>query len=176
MGGFWLNTFCGWLRQLIFTELIYTIMFRTALTKAVSYGLRPTLAARAPAVFMTRTMGHGPVESDADFDARYETYFNREDIDAWEIRKAMNDLCGMDLVPEPKIMIAALHACRRLDDFALALRFVEAMKEKCIAANNTIYPYILKEIGPTLQELGVNTPEELGYDKPELAMVNVYDM
>lgn len=125
---------------------------------------------------MTRNMGHGPVESDAEFDARYETYFNRPEIDAWEIRKAMNDLCGMDLVPEPKIMIAALQACRRLDDFALACRFVEAMKEKCEAANKTIYPYILKEIGPTLVELGVNTPDELGYDKPELAIVNVYDL
>jgi len=62
-------------------------MFRTALTKAASYGLRPALTARAPAVAITRHMSHGPVESDAEFDARYETYFNRPDIDAWEIRK-----------------------------------------------------------------------------------------
>jgi hypothetical protein len=27
------------------------------------------------------------VESDADFDARYVSYFNRVDIDGWEIRK-----------------------------------------------------------------------------------------
>ncbi|RXG60476.1 cytochrome c oxidase subunit 5A, mitochondrial, partial [Armadillidium vulgare] len=66
---------------------------------------------------------------------------------------AMNDLCGMDLVPEPKIVIAALKACRRLNDIALAI-----------------------EIRPTLDELGINTPEELGYDKPELALPIVYDV
>lgn len=35
---------------------------------------------------------HGKVESDEAFDARYESFFNRSDIDGWEIRKAMNDL------------------------------------------------------------------------------------
>ncbi len=37
-------------------------------------------------------------ESDAEFDARYEAFFNRPDIDGWEIRKGMADLAGMDLV------------------------------------------------------------------------------
>lgn len=40
----------------------------------------------------------------------------------------MNDLQGMDLVPEPKIIIAALKACRRLNDYALAVRFLEGVK------------------------------------------------
>lgn len=53
---------------------------------------------------------------------RYEAFFNRTDIDHWEARKAMNDLCGMDLVPDPKIIIAAMKACRRLNDYALAVR------------------------------------------------------
>jgi len=35
---------------------------------------------------------------------------------------------------------------------------------------------MLQEIGPTLKELGIDTPEELGYDKPELAKVNVFDI
>ncbi len=26
-------------------------------------------------------------ETDAEFDARYEAFFNRKDIDGWEIRK-----------------------------------------------------------------------------------------
>ena len=34
----------------------------------------------------------------------------------------------------------------------------------------------LQEIRPTLDTLGISTPEELGYDKPELAMVDVYDI
>ena len=35
---------------------------------------------------------------------------------------------------------------------------------------------MLKEVGPTLKELGILTPEEMGYDKPELAVEDVYDM
>ena len=31
-------------------------------------------------------------ETDEAFDTRYEGFFNRPDIDGWEIRKAMNDL------------------------------------------------------------------------------------
>ncbi len=37
---------------------------------------------------------HGKTETDEEFDARYENFFNRPDIDHWEIRKAMNDLAG----------------------------------------------------------------------------------
>ena len=32
-------------------------------------------------------MSSGPTESDEDFDARYVAYFNRQDIDGWEVRK-----------------------------------------------------------------------------------------
>ncbi|XP_015587355.1 cytochrome c oxidase subunit 5A, mitochondrial [Cephus cinctus] len=124
----------------------------------------------------SRNMSHGHEETDEEFDARYLNFFNRNDIDHWEIRKAMNDLAGVDTVPEPKIIIAALKACRRLNDFALTIRFLESLKEKCGNKVNVIYPYILQEIKPTLDELGINTPEELGYDKPELALQSVYDI
>ncbi|KAG8197905.1 hypothetical protein JTE90_020284 [Oedothorax gibbosus] len=113
-------------------------------------------------------------ETDEEFDARFEAYFNRPDIDEWEIRKGMNDLQGMDLVPEPKIIIAALKACRRLNDYALAVRFLEGVKDKCGSRVSEIYPYIVQEIRPTLDELGVLTPEEMGYDKPEMAMPDVF--
>ena len=57
-------------------------------------------------------MSSGPSESDADFDARYEAFFNRKDIDGWDIRKAFGDLGRMGMVPEPVIVAAALRACR----------------------------------------------------------------
>lgn len=41
----------------------------------------------------TRKSSH-IVETDEEFDARYEAFFNRNDIDHWEIRKAMSDLAG----------------------------------------------------------------------------------
>ncbi|XP_055531956.1 cytochrome c oxidase subunit 5A, mitochondrial-like [Wyeomyia smithii] len=115
-------------------------------------------------------------ETAEDFDSRYEAYFNRTDIDHWEARKAMNDLLGMDLIPEPKIIVAGLKACRRLNDYALAIRFLEGCKDKCGNKVNEIYPYLLQEIRPTLTELGIDTPEELGYDQPELALKSVYDI
>lgn len=119
---------------------------------------------------------HGSTETDEEFDARYAAYFNRPDIDGWEIRKGMNDLCGLDNVPDPVIICAALRACRRVSDYALGVRFLEAVREKCGNRVNEIYPYVIQEIRPTLDELGLDTPEELGYDKPELALVDVDDI
>ncbi|XP_049883584.1 cytochrome c oxidase subunit 5A, mitochondrial [Pectinophora gossypiella] len=133
-------------------------------------------AVRVSAVVPARRAHGGPVETDEEFDCRYEAFFNRPDIDGWEIRKGMNDLCGMDLVPDPRIIKAALCACRRVNDYALAVRFIEACKDKCGPKVNEIYPYIIQEIKPVLTELGIETPEELGYDKPELALQNVYEM
>ncbi|XP_022186036.1 cytochrome c oxidase subunit 5A, mitochondrial [Nilaparvata lugens] len=119
-----------------------------------------------------RLMSSHSTESDEEFDNRYEAYFNRPDIDGWEIRQGMNDLAGMDLVPEPKILIAAMKACRRVNDYPLAVRILETVKFKCGNKVEEIYPYILQEIQPTLDELGIDTPEALGYDKPELALVD----
>lgn len=41
-----------------------------------------------------RASHDGPQETDEEFDARYVKFFDRPDIDHWEIRKAMNDLAG----------------------------------------------------------------------------------
>lgn len=100
-------------------------------------------------------------ETDEEFDARWEAYFNREDIDAWELRKGVNDLYGHDLVPEPKIVVAMLKAARRINDVAMAVRILEAVKEKA-AGDQKIYSYIIDGVKPTLEELGISTPEELG--------------
>lgn len=101
------------------------------------------------------------VESDKEFDDRWESYFNREDIDTWELRKGLNDLYGHDLVPEPRIVKAMLNAARRLNDLPMAVRILEAVKQKA-AGDEKIYSYIIGEIRPTLDELGLKTPEELG--------------
>ncbi|KAG5681405.1 hypothetical protein PVAND_010843 [Polypedilum vanderplanki] len=130
---------------------------------------------RLAAIGAVRNSSHS-TETDAEFDARYEAYFNRNEIDGWEARKAMNDLLGMDLVPEPKIVIAGLKACRRLNDYALAIRWLEGIKDSCGPHVDTIWPYMVQEIRPTLTELGIETPEELGYNQPELALKSVYEL
>ena len=49
-------------------------------------------------------------------------------------------------------------------------------QDKCGGRVAEVWPYLVQEIRPTLDELGINTPEELGYDKPELAVEEVHDM
>jgi len=117
-----------------------------------------------------------PSTSDAEFDQRYEAFFNRADIDGWEIRKGMSDLVAMDLVPDPTIVAAALRACRRVNDYALTTRIMEIVKIKCADKENEIWPYMIQELKPTLDELGILTPAEMGYDQPELALPNPYEM
>ncbi|RZF36803.1 hypothetical protein LSTR_LSTR014000 [Laodelphax striatellus] len=125
---------------------------------------------------LTRVIARGysaETETDEDFDCRFEAYFSKPDIDGWEVRQGINNLIGYDCVPEPRIICAVLKACRRVSDYSLAVRFLEAVKFKCGGRVNAIYPYILQEIRPTLNELGVDTPEELGYDKPELWLKSI---
>lgn len=148
-----------------------------AVASVVHKSGRSILLGHTKAVTVTSgRFSHNNTETDEELDARYEEYFNRPDIDGWEIRKAMNDLCGLDLVPDPKIICAALRACRRVNDYSLGVRFLEAVKLKCGSKVNEIYPYVIQEITPTLEELGLDTPEQLGYDKPELALVDVDDI
>lgn len=106
---------------------------------------------------------------DPGFDERYVQYFNQPDLDGWDLRKGMTDLMQMDLIPDPKITVAVLHACRRLNDYALTTRWLEGCHDKC-GGEESIYKWLIAEIKPTLEELGVSTPEELGYGVPELAM------
>lgn len=115
-------------------------------------------------------------ETDAEFDARYVAYFNRPDIDGWEYRKAMSDLTGMDLVPEPEIINAALRACRRLNDYSLAIRTLEVVKLKCAPNEKELYPYMLQELKPTMDELGILTLEQMGYETPELGMPSPFEV
>ncbi|XP_028399133.1 cytochrome c oxidase subunit 5A, mitochondrial-like [Dendronephthya gigantea] len=133
--------------------------------------LRSTLSRLAPAVRQIRPvlcssarfMSDKPVESAEAFDARWEAYFNREDIDDWELRKGVNELYGHDLVPEPRIVNAMLRACRRQDDFGMAIRVLEMVKLKSRdSGDNEIYNYIIQNCKPVMEELGIETVEDLG--------------
>uniref|UniRef100_UPI0023DD3EFC cytochrome c oxidase subunit 5A, mitochondrial-like n=1 Tax=Callithrix jacchus TaxID=9483 RepID=UPI0023DD3EFC len=116
------------------------------------------------AIQSVRYYSHGSKETDEEFDACWVTYFNKPDIDAWELRKGINTLVTYDLVPEPKIIDAALRGDRRLNDFASTVRILEAVKDKA-GPHKEIYPNVIQELRPTLNELGISTPEELGLDK-----------
>lgn len=152
-------------------------MFRSALVRAQSVA-KPALQTAATRNIATSTqlLSSHSTETEEQFDQRYENFFNKKDIDGWDIRRGFTDLWGHDLVAEPKILAAALRACRRVNDFALAVRILEAIKDKCGKNEKEIYPWVMQELRPTLVELGISTPEELGYDKPELYTPSVFNL
>jgi len=137
-------------------------MLRNALVRAGISTSRVLQAQTASStVIATRWSSSKPKESDEAFDARWEAYFNREEIDSWEVRKGMNELYGHDLVPEPKIISAALKACRRINDFAMSVRVLEMVRDKA-CGDKEIYNYVLQQCRGTIEELSLSTPEELG--------------
>ncbi|OTF81883.1 cytochrome c oxidase subunit 5A, mitochondrial-like protein [Euroglyphus maynei] len=156
------------------------------LIKTISSNLRSVISSRCGQLSQLRALSsqvenmglaepkHGRKETDEQFDQRYIQYFSRPEIDNWELRKGINDLHGMDLVPEPAIIIAALEAARRLNDHSICVRFLEALRWKSRFDKN-IYPYLIQEIRPTLDKLGISTPEELGYHEPELTIDDCFD-
>ncbi|XP_022111100.1 cytochrome c oxidase subunit 5A, mitochondrial-like isoform X2 [Acanthaster planci] len=144
----------------MFRKVVSRIVTNTRTAVSLQACGRPVVASQM------RSYSSKKEETDEQFDARWEAYFNRPEIDDWELRRGLNELHGHDLVPEPKIVAAALKACRRLDDIAMTVRILEAVKDKA-GGNKNIYLYILQEVQPTLDELGISTPEELGLDVPQ---------
>lgn len=63
-----------------------------------------------------------------EFKQRFMEAFNRPNLDGWWMRKYLQDLHVEDIIPEPEIVTSILKACRRLDDFALAVRYLESLR------------------------------------------------
>ena len=142
--------------------------------------VRSQAALRASSTLSSTTGGRGPnqsrghmvmegSESAEQYDARMLAFFKRPDIDGWDIRRGLQELHINDNVPEPEIVIAALHAIRRVNDHSLAVRFLETLKDQS-QMDKAIWPWMQEQLKPTLQELGIASLEEMGYDKPELAL------
>uniref|UniRef100_UPI00358F7CD1 cytochrome c oxidase subunit 5A, mitochondrial isoform X2 n=1 Tax=Myxine glutinosa TaxID=7769 RepID=UPI00358F7CD1 len=142
-------------------------MFRLLANRVTSQFGRRAVEQRSAVVALPSLLSRGlhkSQETDEEFDAHWVMYFDNADITAWDLRKGLNTLYDFDLVPEPKILSAAFKACRRLNDLASTVRLLEAVKNKA-GGHKDIYPYIIQELQPTMQELGISTPEELGLDK-----------
>ena len=60
----------------------------------------------------------------------------------------MTELNCADLIPEPKVVAAGLRACRRVNDYALAVRFLESLMIKCGSKKHVeqVYPWIIQEV------------------------------
>lgn len=133
--------------------------------------LQPQAAATMVPFLWQESRRHSHGEPDIyaeEFDQGYVRRLQSPDIDNWEARRIMNELLGMDMIPEPEIVNAGLRAARTLNDYALAVRWLEGCRFKC-GNEKKIYAWLMQEVRPTLEELGVSSVEEMGYACPELA-------
>ncbi|KAK6019773.1 cytochrome c oxidase subunit Va [Ostertagia ostertagi] len=113
------------------------------------------------------------------FDKHFIDYLSRPEIDGWEVRKALTELHDYDVIPDPKVVEAALRACRREYISCIVVTILESSarlragfrKRIGRSSMDTLLTrfvfYTVFNVKPVLTELGIPTPEELGYDKPE---------
>ncbi|MCJ1397577.1 Cytochrome c oxidase subunit 6 [Xylographa trunciseda] len=97
-------------------------------------------------------------ESFEEFTARYEKEFENVQ-DVFELQRNLNNAFAYDLVPSPSVIIAALKAARRVNDFPTAVRIFEGIKAK--VENKGQYDEYLRDLKPIRDELGVNLKEDL---------------
>ncbi|MCJ1439043.1 Cytochrome c oxidase subunit 6 [Xylographa pallens] len=97
-------------------------------------------------------------ESFEEFTARYEKEFESVQ-DVFELQRNLNNAFAYDLVPSPSVIIAALKAARRVNDFPTAVRIFEGIKAK--VENKGQYDEYLRDLKPIREELGVNLKEDL---------------
>lgn len=102
-------------------------------------------------------------ESFEEFTARYEKEFEQVH-DVFELQRNLNNAFAYDLVPSPSVIIAALRAARRVNDFPTAVRVFEGIKAK--VENKGQYDEYLKELNGIREELGISLKETM---YPELA-------
>ncbi|ESW97230.1 hypothetical protein KL918_000838 [Ogataea parapolymorpha] len=97
-------------------------------------------------------------ETFEEFSIRYEKEFD-EAYDLFEVQRVLNNCFSYDLVPSPSVIEKALRACRRVNDYATAVRVFEGLKHK--VENKEQYQAYLDELKDVREELGIDLKEEL---------------
>jgi hypothetical protein len=103
------------------------------------------------------TMEHEDLTPE-QFQTRWVDFFDHVS-EEFELHRGLNNLFAYDLVPIQPITESALKAARRLNDYPTTLRILNALKVKI--SNATQYQHYVTTIQPTLDELGVDTPDQL---------------
>ncbi|KAH0293856.1 COX5A-domain-containing protein [Aureobasidium namibiae CBS 147.97] len=97
-------------------------------------------------------------ESFEEFTARYEKEFEGVQ-DVFELQRNLNNAFAYDLVPAPSVIVAALKAARRVNDFPTAVRIFEGIKAK--VENQSQYDEYLTELESIRKELGIELREAM---------------
>ncbi|KAF2111314.1 cytochrome c oxidase subunit VA-domain-containing protein [Lophiotrema nucula] len=114
-------------------------------------------AQRAFSVSAARKDAHSE-ETFEEFTARYEKEFDKVN-DVFELQRNLNNCFAYDLVPSPSVIISALRAARRVNDFPSAVRVFEGIKFK--VENKGQYQEYLTELEPIREELGIPLKETM---------------
>ncbi|CAJ0769843.1 20373_t:CDS:1, partial [Entrophospora sp. SA101] len=101
--------------------------------------------------------GHEDESFDA-FTERYIKFFDGVD-DRFELQRGLNNCFAYDLIPSPTVIEASLKAARRVNDYSIAVRVFEGLKQK--VENDGQYNDYLEELTPIKEELGILTKEEM---------------
>lgn len=120
----------------------------------------PSILAVPSANFSTsaRLRSEHAEETFEEFSARYEKEFDGVQ-DVFELQRNLNNAFAYDLVPSPSVIIAALKAARRVNDFPTAVRVFEGIKAK--VENKGQYKEYLEELKPMREEMGIVLKEDL---------------
>ncbi|KAF2865776.1 cytochrome c oxidase subunit VI [Massariosphaeria phaeospora] len=119
-------------------------------------------AQRAFAQSAVRCNDQHAEESFEEFTARYEKEFEKVN-DVFELQRNLNNCFAYDLVPSPSVIISALKAARRVNDFPSAVRVFEGIKFK--VENKGQYEEYLTELEGIREELGIPLKEVLYPEK-----------
>ncbi|KIW07431.1 cytochrome c oxidase subunit 6, mitochondrial [Verruconis gallopava] len=129
--------------------------------RSTAQGLAPRTAVSSFSTTMRRRAGgeggHHE-ETYEEFTQRYENEFNNVQ-DVFELQRNLNNAFAYDLVPSPSVIIAALRAARRVNDFPTAVRIFEGIEMK--VENKGQYEEYLKELEPIREELGISLKETM---------------
>lgn len=147
-------------------------MFRSALrlaqstvtSVAKSSAKAATVKSFSPAAvtsLVRHSSGGAVVVSDEEKNAAWIAFFENPETDYIDYRCGLLDVWHEDDMAEPAVLQAALYACRRLNNLPLAIRTLEMIKIKC-GHRADVYDYLMQELKPTLDDLGLKTIEEYG--------------
>ncbi|KAH8591433.1 cytochrome c oxidase subunit VA [Bisporella sp. PMI_857] len=132
-------------------------------SNSIVYAVPALMATSGSASFSTSARVMSDVhaeESFEEFSARYVFEKEFEQVqDVFELQRNLNNAFAYDLVPSPSVLVAALKAARRVNDFPTAVRIFEGIKAK--VENKGQYEQYLEELKPLREELGVALKEDL---------------
>lgn len=99
-------------------------------------------------------------KNEEEFEVCWINYFRNEVKDHFDLQRGIRKVFEYDIVPTIPILLEALRTCRRVDDYASSVKIFGMLRLK--SPSEKFYQSCIPFLEPLKNELGINTPEELG--------------